>query len=211
MVVPDHPHHVIMRGNNRRRLFSYPREHQFFLARLHESSQKFGVPVHANAQMSNHVHLIVTAEEARQLSRFVSLVAQTFAQFRNKSRRGSGKLFEERYKCYPITNEQYMAVATVYVDLNPVLGGVCERADDYRWSTFALHAGAQAREPLLNQLWAPSPWYLSLGSTTAARARAYLDWFEHYRARDRWSEIGDKRATPSGRERFERPDRRSAL
>ena len=161
--------------------------------------------------MSNHVHLIVTPQEAPQLSRFVSLVAQTFAQYRNNSRRSSGKLFEERYKSYPITNEQYMSVATVYVDLNPVLGGLCSRADEYQWSTFALHAGAEAGEPLLNQLWTPSPWYLSLGSTFEARAQAYLDWFDHYRARDQWSEIGAKPETPSGRERFERPDRRSAV
>ena len=161
--------------------------------------------------MRNHVHLIVTPQEHRQLSRFVSSVSQTYAQYRNRTRQGSGKLFEERYKSYPITNEQYMAVATVYVELNPVFGGICPHAGDYPWSTFTLHAGAQAREPWINRLWAPSPWYLSLGGTREARAEAYLDWFEHYRARNDWSEISAEPSDKEDRKRFERPDRRTAI
>jgi putative transposase len=160
--------------------------------------------------MSNHVHLIVTPREPSELSRFVGFAAQTFAQFRNHSRGASGKLFEERYKCIPIKSEQQMAVTMTYVALNPVRAGVCEEANDYRWSTFALHAGLEAVEPLINRLWTPSDWYLSLGSTPSARAEAFLDWFEHYRRQDEWSEVYPDPRGAVGRRRFERPDRRTA-
>lgn len=209
-VLPGHPHHLILRGNNRRRLFSYPREHRLFLFRLTEASRRQGVPVHTTMQMSNHVHLVVTAQDQLQLSRFVQNVAQTYAQSRNRSRQASGKLFEERYRCIPIATEEQMVVTTTYIELNPVRAGVSDDASAYRWSTFCFHAGVDGGEPLINRLWTPSSWYLSLGATPPERATAYLDSFEHYRARDDWSDVCGDPKPAEDLKRFERPDRSTA-
>jgi putative transposase len=210
-VLPGHPHHLILRGNNRRRLFSYPSEHRLFLFRLSEASEKQGVPVHTTTQMSNHVHLVVTPRESVQLARFVQCFAQAYAQFRNRRRRASGKLFEERYRSIPITTEEQMAVTTAYVELNPVRAGVCAGASAYRWSTFRVHAGLDAGDPLINRLWTPSSWYLSLGANPSERAAAYVGWFDYYRARDDWSEVYGDPKPPEDRKRFETPARRSAI
>ncbi len=188
-VVPNHPHHIIHRGNNRRRLFSYPRDHRFFLSCLSHASERFGVPVHANTQMSNHVHLVVTPASQIELSSFVQSFAQRYAQYRNRHYRASGKVFEERFKCFPIRDEDHMAVTTAYVELNPVRAGICRRAIDYRWSTFALHVGADPEESLMRKLWTPSSWFLSLGADPAARCAAFEDWFHYYRARDDWRAV----------------------
>ncbi len=160
--------------------------------------------------MTNHVHLIVTPAGSRELAKFVKSFAQRYAQFRNQSRKASGKLFEQRYKCKPIRTEAQMAVTTTYIELNPVRAGICEDPGAYRWSTYLEHAGAAAAEPLLEKLWQPSAWYTSLGPTSEARATAYLDWFEHYRALDDWSEVYGDPKHPRDRKRFERPDRRQA-
>lgn len=209
-ILPGHPHHLILRGNNRRRLFSYPKEHRLFLFRLTESSWRHGVPVHTTMQMSNHVHLVVTPQEHLQLARFVQSFAQSYAQLRNRKRGSSGKLFEERYKCVPIATEEQMAITTAYIELNPVRAQIVDTANTYRWSTFRLHAGLDGGEPLINRLWTPSSWYLSLGADPDQRALAYSDWFEHYRARDDWSDVCGDPATASDRKRFERPDRGTA-
>jgi putative transposase len=209
-VVPGNPHHLILRGNNRRRLFSYPSEYRLFLFRMIEASQKHAVPVHTATQMTNHIHLIATAEEHKQLARFVKHFAQTYAQSRNRRRRASGKLFEERYRCIPIMSEKQMAITAAYIELNPVRAGVSEEASGYRWSTFKVHAGFGASDPLIEELWKPSGWYLSLGAAPAERASAYLDWFEHYRARDDWSKVYADPGNPNDRRRVERPDRRTA-
>lgn len=209
-VLPGHPHHIILRGNNRRRLFSYPSEHQLFVFRLAEAGRKHGVPVHTTMQMDNHVHLLVTAREHRQLARFVQRFAQTYAQFRNKRRNATGKLFEERYKCIPIATERQMAITTAYIELNPVRAGICNSPRDYRWSTFRLHSGFEGGEPTVASLWTPSSWYLSLGTDPSERAQTYLDWFEHYRARDEWSEVYRDPTRAGDRKRFQTPDRRKA-
>ena len=210
-VVPDYPHHLILRGNNRRRLFSYPREHRYFLRRLLWSSRKYEVPVHSNVQMSNHVHLIVTPQDHHQLSRFVGAFAQTYSQYRNRRRGSTGKLFEERYKCIPITDVEQMAVTSVYVELNPVRACVCGEPEEYRWTTFHHHSGVEAPEPLFNEIWRPSSWYLSLGGGPSARASAFRDWFDHYRTLDDWSRAYGDPGVASDGKRFETPNRRSAI
>ena len=210
-VLPGHPHHLILRGNNRRRLFSYPLEYTFFLRRMLKGSKELEVPVHTTMQMSNHVHLIVTPTEHGQLGRFVSSFAQPFAQFRNGRRSSSGKLFEERYRCIPIRTEEQMTVTTAYVELNPLRAGLCSEPEDYRWSTYLLHVGRAGVDPLVAELWTPSSWYLSLGGNPGDRSVAYRDWFEHYRARNEWSEVYGDPVPKSDAKRFERPDRRRAL
>lgn len=209
-VLPDHPHHIILRGNNRRRLFSYPRERRYFLRELRASSDKHRVPIHVLTLMTNHVHLVATPTHQLALSRFVGSFSQKYAQFRNRSRSSSGKLFEQRYNSIPITDDEQAAVTTVYVELNPVLAGISSDAISYPWSTHRQHLGLEPHEPLLADLWTPSAWYLSLGSNAVDRAAAFEDWFDHYRSRDDWSAVCREKAWPSDRKRFERPDRRGA-
>ena len=211
VVIPGHPHHIILRGNNRRRLFSYPRECRFFLTRLEQGSQKYLVPVHTTMLMTNHVHLIVTPPGHQELASFVRSFAQTYSQFRNRSRSSSGKLFEERYKCVPIASEEQMAITTAYVELNPVRAGICADPGKYLWSTFPQHAGGAGKEPLIARLWEPSAWYMSLGRDPAQRAIVYRDWFDHYRVRDDWMQVYRDPKPKADERRFERPDRRKAI
>ena len=210
VVIPNQPHHVILRGNNRRRLFSYPREKHFFLGRLLQASDKQRVPVHAITLMSNHVHLIVTPRDHLQLSRFVRHFAQRYAQFRNFSRGATGKLFEQRYKSIPIVSDEQMAITTAYVELNPVHAKICSEPEAYRWSTYPQHAGYRAHEPVISKLWSPSSWYQSLGGDPNQRAAAFRDWFTYYRARDDWSQVYPDRGSQDDQKRFERPDRTRA-
>ena len=211
LVVPDHPHHLILRGNNRRRLFSYPRENQFFLSRLLQASDKHRVPVHATMLMTNHVHLIATPSDHEQLARFVRYFAQSYAQFRNRSRGATGKLFEQRYKCVAITSDERMAITTAYIELNPLRAGLCSDPEAYRWSSHPLHAGHSGSEPIISKLWSPSAWYQSLGSDFNERVAAFRDWFAHYRARDDWSLVYRGPEAEADRKRFERPNRSSAM
>jgi putative transposase len=176
-----------------------------------QGSRELGVPVHTTMQMINHVHLIVTPSDHKQLGRFVASFAQPYAQFRNRRRDSSGKLFEERYRCIPIRTEEQMTVTTAYVELNPVRARICAEPENYLWSTYSLHAGCEGGDPLIDKLWTPSRWYLSLGDEPAARSDAYRDWFEHYRARDDWSEVYRDPPSQRDQKRFERPDRRRAL
>lgn len=182
IVIPGAPHHVTLRANNKRRLFSYACEYHRFLYFLGRAQVATSCSMHALVLMTNHVHLVVTPPDVKALSEFVKLLSQRYAQTRNQRRGGSGHLFEERFNSVPITSERQLALTTAYDDLNPVRAGMTARPDEYAWSTYALHTNQVSSIP--RGLWTPTHWYLELGATPDARAVGYRKWIDACLERD---------------------------
>jgi putative transposase len=202
-----------MRGNNRRRLFSYPHEYRQFLFLLGLALAFRDCTLQALVLMTNHIHLILTPFDEDALSRFVKRVAQRYAQTRNQRRLGSGRLFEERFFSDPLISTVELSIVTAYIELNPVRAGLVSRPEDYRWSTYALHAGLETSE-VSSSLWTPSSWYLSLDGDPDARAARYCAWVAECRAAGTRPTRTDARMLavppPGDRRRVERPNRKSA-
>jgi putative transposase len=216
IVVPGCPLHVILRGNNRRRLFSGDadvRRMLFFIGRaLEECAGK--CLLHALVIMTNHLHAILYPEDAPTLSNFVKRFSQRYAQTRNQARGGSGKLFEQRYVSIPILSERQLAVTTQYIEMNPVRAGLVDHPGDYPWSTYALHAGLPSA--ISPSLWTPSVWYESLGCDPHSRAAEYVAFMRECTRRGELPEDVDLVARAEAlsqptRRRFQRPDGTSAL
>jgi len=186
------PHHIVLRGNNRRRLFSYPRDYLYFVRLMGSHLLNSAVGIHALCLMPNHVHLLLTPFHEMALGAFVKRVAQRYAQVRNKRYGTTGKLFEQRYYSKPMNSERHLAIATAYIDLNPVRAHLVEDGNDYRWSTHRIHSGLTCPAKALANLWSPSEWYRRLGVDPAAQAAAYRDWIADCRERDDWDEVRKK-------------------
>lgn len=217
-VYPGYPHHIILRGNNRRRLFSFRSEYRLFLRLLGDATSAHPVKLHNLCLMSNHVHLIATPDEHYALAKWVKSFAQRYAQTRNQIREGSGKLFEQRFRSKPILTERYLGNASAYLELNPMRAGLKHRLLDYPWTTYRLQAGAAERSEVPATLWTPSPWYLELGRNDWERVGAFRRWIEecniqgptelteeHLRAFDE----AEAASSPYTR-RLERPNRKRA-
>lgn len=209
-VVPGAPHHIVLRGNNRRRLFSYDGCYLRFLRLLGDASRQHRTPVHAIALMPNHVHLVVTPDDATTLAAFVKHFAQRYAEARNRARGATGKVFEQRFSAFAIAETTRLALTVAYVDLNPVRAGLVEDAAHYRWSTYALHAGGGATSCAIAAIWTPHDWYVDLAGDAEGRGLRYRSWVASRLAEDVESVAGDvddrdEEETPH-RRRFERPD-----
>ena len=190
-VIPDQPNHVILRGNNRRRLFSYVDDRKLFLRMFSRACGEYGCLVHALCMMKNHVHDLTTPLSVEGMSSTVKRFAQRYAQVRNKTKRGTGKLFEQRYKSKPIQDERHLIAATAYIEANPIRAGVVADARDYPWSTYPLHIGEPERSAIPVTLWTPTEWYLSLGRTPTQSAARYREIFDGYVAKpERFGEFG---------------------
>ena len=173
IVHPDLPHHVILRGNNRRRLFSFGRDYAQFIYLLGRGLMAEHCLLNALVLMVNHVHLILTPPTTAALGACVKRFAQRYAQDRNRQRAASGRLFEERFFSKPILTDQQLALTTAYIALNPVRAGLVAHPSEYRWSTYGLHARTTTWIP--SGIWTPSPWFFSLGRDATMRAACYRD------------------------------------
>lgn len=198
-MIPGAPHHVVLRGNNRRRLFSYPRDYNRLLSLMGQHLGRVDISLNAFCLMTNHVHLLLTPGTKAALGEFIKRVAQRYAQIRNRRLRASGKLFEERYYSKPIASVQHLALATVYIDLNPVRAGMLGSGggDDYRWSTFGIHAGSAKPQPFVD-IWTPTSWYVDLAVNPLERASAYREFAEERLALDEWEGVRSDPPAPSG-------------
>lgn len=213
IVEPGVPHHVCFRGNNRRRLFSYPPDFRQFLYLLDQSLVRCECPLHQVTLMPNHGHMIVTPMEKDSLSDAMHSCLGRYAQRRNKRLNASGKLFEERFWCEPLTTMESVEAITLYTDSNAIQAGRVDHPADHVWSTCAIHFGQPERTYVPLRMWTPSEWYGSLGPEAPSVYRERMYAFLEGRIPDWVSQrirAFESLASPAYRRRIRRPDGTSA-
>lgn len=62
LALPGVPLHLIQRGNNRQACFFAEEDYRFYLEWVAENAGKTGCRVHAYVLMTNHVHLLISAD-----------------------------------------------------------------------------------------------------------------------------------------------------
>ena len=140
VIVAQQPNHIVSRGNNRRRLFSYPRERLCYIRLLFGALAAHSCTIQAICLMVNHIHLLLTPPTVEAASACMKRVNQRFAQIRNSERQGSGKLFEKRFFSAPIKNEKHLALTVMYIEANPYRAALRD-SSNYPWSSRAIHSG----------------------------------------------------------------------
>lgn len=140
VVVPGVAHHVTQRGNRLEDVFFTGADRQRYLGLLYDYSIEHALEVLGYCVMSNHLHLVVVPEREDSLARVLRPVNLRYAQYINRRKGWCGRVWQERFYSCPM-DERHCLVAMRYVEQNPVRAGLTERAEDYRWSSAAGHAG----------------------------------------------------------------------
>ena len=133
-------HHVTTRGVGRQDIFGGDEDREFFLAKLGEAHERWGLVFHGYSLMSNHVHLEVETPRG-ELSRAMQWIMQTYATYFNRRHKRVGHLFQGRFKSALVEAETYFHHLTRYVHLNPVRAGLVNHPADYPWSSYRMYLG----------------------------------------------------------------------
>jgi putative transposase len=134
VVVPGLPYHVTQRGNGRRRVFFADPDYAAYRDWLAEAAEEARVGVWAWCLMPNHVHLIVVPQDEDGLRRALSRVHRRYAAFIHARSRRTGHFWQGRYGAVAM-DEDHLAAAYRYVNLNPVRARLVKRAEDWPWSS----------------------------------------------------------------------------
>ena len=170
LIVPEQPHHVIQRGNNRQVIFREQADYQRFLVWLKEGAKFYDVAIHAYVLMPNHVHLLATPNDASGLALMMQKVGRLYVPWFNHKYERSGGLFEGRFRTSLIDSDHYFMTCSRYIELNPVRAQLSIAPEDYPWSSYAHHAGIRT-----DTLVADHPLFWGLGNTPFQREAAYID------------------------------------
>ena len=117
------PQHVVQRGNNRLPCFLDDEDRQRYLQCLRQALLRFGCRLHAYVLMSNHVHLLLTPDEAGGVSRLMHTFARNYVGSFNGRHGRTGTLWEGRYKACLVDSGRYFLACSRYIELNPVRAG----------------------------------------------------------------------------------------
>ena len=176
VIVPGFPHHIVQRGHNRQPVFVERRDYEYYLANLREWKQVYELEVFSYCLMTNHVHLVVQANDnVTAIPQLMKRLAGRQTRFVNALEKRSGSLWEGRYKISPIDTDAYLLACCRYVELNPVKAGMVEKAKAYEWSSYSARVGLLASDWLDE-----SDSFRALAVDQQARIEAYRQFVEQH-------------------------------
>jgi len=135
IVDPSSPYHLAARSNNRD-WFSVPLDRVWTIYSDYLWFIRFAyrIRVHAFVLMNNHFHLIASFPEGNLSDSMNYFMRETSRVIAFESRRINhvygARIFRSRLSSF-----HYFQHAYKYVYRNPVEAGLCERVEDYRFST----------------------------------------------------------------------------
>ena len=163
--------HVVQRGNDRQPCFFNEGDYARYLLELREICLKGRCQVHAYVLMTNHVHLLITPQEAGCVAKVMQALGRRYLRYINDRYRRTGTLWEGRYKSSLVDCDDYLLQCYRYIELNPVRARMVEDPGNYEWSSFGYNAQGKTR-PLVH----PHPIYQSLGASDSVRQERYREW-----------------------------------
>jgi putative transposase len=173
LVLPNQPHHVIQRGNDRQLIFREQEDYQRFLGWLKESARFYSVAIHSYVLMPNHLHLLATPGDNDGLAQMMQKLGRFYVPWFNNKYERNGGLFQGRFRTSLVDSERYFLACSRYIELNPVRAHLAAGPLDYPWSSYAHHAGTRA-DPIVTD----HALYWALGNTPFQREAAYIELVE---------------------------------
>jgi putative transposase len=143
------PHHVTQRGNRNAVVFETDSDRAVYLAMLRKAAERNGVKMWAYCLMSNHIHLVAVPASEKSLSITLKDTQTAYANWFNKQHAVAGHLWQGRFFS-SVMDEPHLWAAVRYIERNPVRARICNRPEEYAWSSAAAHCGLRA-DPVLSQ------------------------------------------------------------
>jgi putative transposase len=90
--------------------------------------------------MSNYIHLLTKPLSEESLFKMMQGLTLCYTQYINRMYGRTGRLWESRFHSCIVDHDKYLwAVASRYIEQNPVRAKMVERAEDYSYSSARAH------------------------------------------------------------------------
>ena len=129
------PYHITARVDNREEFYlSLPMMWKVVGSECLSLRVTFGIEFQVLVLMPNHLHMILTVPEPN-LGHAMNVFMSNVTRESNRVARRSGHLFGGPYHWSLIDSSLYFGHALKYVYRNPVRAKICEKVEDYAYST----------------------------------------------------------------------------
>jgi putative transposase len=185
LILPHQPHLILQRGNDNQTIFRDDEDYERFLDWLKECARLYKVAVHAYVLTPSQVILLATPSDQEGLALMMQKAGRHYVPWFNGKHGRSGTLFQGRFRTALVDAAPYLLACSRWVELAPVQAGLASDPRDYRWSSYAHHAGAHS-----DALVTDHTLYWSLGNTPFQREAAYTGLVEQGYGKEEGELIG---------------------
>jgi putative transposase len=129
--------HVINRAVRCARIFETPADYRAFLKVASEGTALHPVKVIAYCVMPTHWHFVVLGDRIPHVSKWMHWLAGTHASRWHAAHgtRGTGHLYQDRFRAVPIQMETSLLRVCRYVERNALRKGLVGAAEDWEWGS----------------------------------------------------------------------------
>lgn len=138
LIVPGLPHHVTQRGNRRQNTFFSEGDYRRYINFVAEALDKTQASIWAYCLMPNHVHFVIVPADTTSVAALFSRAHRRYTLDINARFGWRGHLWQERFHS-TVMDERHLIAAVRYVELNPIRAGLCQRPEDWPWSSIHAH------------------------------------------------------------------------
>jgi putative transposase len=154
-------YHVFNRRTDCQLLFPSPNAFDGFLHLMEEGRERYEVRICAYCVMETHWHQALWVREGEgvtAVAKYLRWLSACHAiRFRYASQtRGFGHVYQDRYKSKVVHDDNHYLTLIRYIEANPLVDGLVERAEHWPWSSLAERLNRRRRilhhgpVPLLN-------------------------------------------------------------
>ena len=135
--IGDVVYHVLNRRVGRMTLFEKEEDYAAFERVLSEAYERSPMRLLAYCLMPNHWHLVLWPRHDGELSRYMQWVTTTHMRrwHGHHGTRGTGALYQGRYKSFPVQEDGHFLAVCRYVERNALRAGLVKRAEQWAWSS----------------------------------------------------------------------------
>ncbi|MDB4442555.1 transposase [bacterium] len=143
---PGALHHIIVRGIERRRIFSDDRDRDNFIDRLDDIVSDTQTFCFGWALIPNHAHLILRTGKT-SLSTVMRRLLTGYAVSYNRRHRRYGHLFQNRYKSILCQEDTYLLELVRYIHLNALRAKIVENLKELDKYPYSGHSALMGKVP----------------------------------------------------------------
>jgi putative transposase len=100
-----------------------------------DAQERVRIEILAWCLMPNHVHLVLRPNADGDLARWMHWLLTTHVQRHRVRHKTTGRIWQGRYKAFPIQADAHLLRVLRYVERNPVRAGLVHGALEWTWSS----------------------------------------------------------------------------
>jgi REP element-mobilizing transposase RayT len=167
---PGALHHIIVRGIERRKIFSDDDDRYSFIERLGTILEQTGTECFAWALIPNHFHLLLRTG-SHPVAHVMRRLLTGHAIYFNRRHHRHGHLFQNRYKSIFCQEDDYLLELVRYIHLNPLRAKLVQDMNQLGKYPFSGHGAIMGKH---HHCWQNVKYVLTLfGKQTGPASRKY--------------------------------------